>query len=300
MKRFFLLACLLLASFNVSSAIYVVHDDEESAVRSLTFQLSKLLPTDVPIIPIRRLLLMQNVSQLEKNDLVVTVGADSFRQLCSIPLKSAMVAVFIGQEEYLNIQPRCSVPSSAVFSGAPLEKRLTLLNAIWFDRKPLSVIYSDSLFIDEVRMQRQAAQYGFEFQFLKTATDRLSVLRSINFVLEDSTIIFSLVDTELYKNGNAQDILRLLFHKRQIIIGPSLAFVQAGSLFAVYSDTSTKLSALAGHIMLWNKEKRLPAPSYPDLLRVSFNPYLIKFHGVVLPSPAFLKEKYGLCSEKMC
>lgn len=294
------MTCLVFASFNVTSAIYIVHDAEESSARSLTFRLSKILSTDTPIIPIRRVLFMQNMSQLEANDLVVSIGAESFRQLCSKPLKNTIIAIFIGQEEYLTTQSQCSVASSAVFSGAPLEKRLMLLKSIWFDRKPLSVIYSNSLLIDESVMQTQAAEYGFEFQFFKTATDRLSVLKSVNFVLEDSTIIFSLVDTDLYKNGNAQDILRLLFHQRQIIIGSSLALVQAGALFAIYSDTGSKLNALVERIVMWEKDKVLPNASYPDTLRVSFNPYLVKFHGIVLPSSTYLKEKYSLCAEKQC
>ncbi|WP_421850655.1 hypothetical protein [Marinomonas sp.] len=130
--------------------------------------------------------------------------------------------------------------------------------------------------------------------------DRLSILKAVNFVLEDSMAIFSLVDTELYKNGIAQDILKLLFHKQRIMIGPSFAFVRAGSLFAIYSDTDTKLGMLADRISTWQSKGVLLDAVYPDKLRVSFNPYLIKSYGVVLPSPSYLKDKYGLCSETGC
>jgi hypothetical protein len=299
-KRIFIFIILSLTSINVSAAIYVVHDIEESSARSLAFQLSKLLPANTQLIPVRRSLFIQNASFLKSEDVTVAIGSESFRQVCSSVSEGAVMAIFIGKEEYLKARPQCGLPNSAVFSGAPLDKRLALLEAIWFDRKPLAVLYSDNLLIDVHNMQEQAAQHGFEFQFIKTEVDRLSVLKSVNFVLDGSAVVFSLVDTELYKNGIAQDILKLLFHKQRVMIGPSFAFVRAGSLFAIYSDTDTKLDILANHISMWQTKGVLLDAVYPDKLRVSFNPYLIKSHGVVLPSPSYLKDKYGLCSETGC
>ncbi|SHE62248.1 hypothetical protein SAMN02745753_00526 [Marinomonas polaris DSM 16579] len=299
-KRIFIFIILSLTSINVSAAIYVVHDIEESSARSLAFQLSKLLPANTQLIPVRRSLFIQNASFLKSEDVTVAIGSESFRQVCSSVSEGAVMAIFIGKEEYLKARSQCGLPNSAVFSGAPLDKRLALLEAIWFDRKPLAVLYSDNLLIDVQNMQEQAAQHGFEFQFIKTEVDRLSVLKSVNFVLDGSAVVFSLVDTELYKNGIAQDILKLLFHKQRVMIGPSFAFVRAGSLFAIYSDTDTKLDILANHISMWQTKGVLLDAVYPDKLRVSFNPYLIKSHGVVLPSPSYLKDKYGLCSETGC
>jgi len=285
---------------NATAAIYVIHDTEESSVRSLTFQLSKLLPTSAQLMPVRSTLFMQNPSFLKEDDVMVTVGAESFRQVCSLVSEGTVMAIFIGKEEYLKIQPQCSMPVSGVFSGAPLDIRLKLLEGIWFDGNSLAVIYSDQLFVNEEEMSNLADQYGFVFRFLKTKTDRLSVLKSVNFVLEDSALIFSLVDTELYKNGIAQDILKLLFHKQKLMIGPSFAFVRAGSLFAIYSDSEAKLQTLAERLIMWDTKGVLLPAAYPDRLRVSFNPYLIKSHGVVLPSSSYLQNRYGLCAETQC
>jgi hypothetical protein len=299
-KRILFIVFLLLSSINGWAAAYVIHDIEESSVRSLTFQLSKLLPPDMTLLPVRRSLFQQNAAYIKDDDILISVGVDSFRQVCESDSKGVVMAVFIGKEEYLKIRPQCSIPSSAVFSGAPIEKRLALLEAIWFDKKPLAVIYSQHLQVDEQAMSRQAEQYGFEFQFLKTETDRLSVLKSVNFVLDESMMIFSLVDTELYRDGVAQDILKLLFHKQQVMIGPSFAFVRAGALFAIYSNTEAKLQALAERIVMWQTKEVLLEAQYPETLRVSFNPYLIKAHGVVPPSASFLQDRYGLCSETGC
>nr|WP_264193985.1 hypothetical protein [Marinomonas algarum] len=278
----------------------MVHDTEESAARALSFQLSRQLPVDTKVTPVRRTAYIQNIAQIEKDDIIVPIGVDSFRDVCMVTSQGVVMALFVGKEEYENIQARCSVSTSAVFSGAPLEKRLVLLQAVWLDRKPLAVLHSDTLLLDEQGMTSKAAEYGFKLLFFPTPVDRLSVLKSVNFVLEDASMIMALVDTQLYQQGIAQDILRLLFHKRQVIIGPSLPFVRAGSLFAIYSDTEAKLATLVNHLTLWQKQGVFHEARYPDKLRVSFNPYLIKSHSVVLPSASYLKEQYGLCSDIDC
>ncbi|WOD07952.1 hypothetical protein [Marinomonas sp. GJ51-6] len=84
------------------------------------------------------------------------------------------------------------------------------------------------------------------------------------------------------------------------MIGSSFAFVRAGSLFAIHSDSRSKLTALAERILAWDDNKFLMDADYPDTLRVTFNPYLIRSHGVVLPSASYLKDKYGLCADTQC
>jgi hypothetical protein len=284
----------------VPASIYIIHDAEESSVRALAFQLSERLSSVSQPTPIRSAFFHRNITSIKSNDIMVAIGVESFHQVCSTAKNGVVIAIFIGQEEYSKIQQTCLIPSSGVFSGAPLDRRLAILEAVWLDRKPLAVLYSDDLLIDKGAMKNTAAEYGFELQFLKTNTDRLSVLKSVNFVLEESEVILSLVDTKLYQNGIAQDILKLLFHKQQIMIGSSLAFVRAGSLFAIHSDSGSKLVALVDRIQAWNDGGVLIEAGYPDVLRVSFNPYLIRSHGVVLPSASYLKDKYGLCSETQC
>lgn len=291
---------LLLYSTTPLAAVYVVHDTEESSARALSFQISRLLSIDSTVIPVRRAVFLTRSADITETDVIVTVGINSFRGVCRVASKGVVVALFIGKEEYDKIHSDCTLSTSAVFSGAPLDTRLRLLQGIWLDRKPLAIVHSDALLVDQQAMMRKGAEYGFEFRFFETATDRLSVLKSINFVLEDSAMIFSLVDTELYQKGVAQDVLRLLFHKRQVIVGPSYAFVRAGSMFAIYSDTQAKLETLAAQVSAWQAKGTLLSPSYPYRLRVSFNPYLIKAHSVVLPSASYLKEHYGLCSEEDC
>lgn len=299
MKRLFLILALMLVSVCVPASVYVVHDTEESLVRSFVFQLSERLPDAVEITPVHYTFFGDSLSDLRDN-ILITVGLDSFRKVCLSASEGVVMATFIGKEEYQALQLGCSLPTTAIFSGAPLAKRFNLLKDIWGDKKPFTVLHTDNLKIDQWLMMDEAAQYGFELQFLETKTDRMSLLGAVNFALENSEAIFSLVDCKLYGQDVVQEVLRLLFRKQKVIIGHSIAFVRAGSLLAIYSSREAKLNTLTEYIEVWLNDGTLKEAAYPDRLSVRFNPYLIKLHSIVLPSASYLKDQYDLCSDKQC
>lgn len=286
--------------FTPRPPVYVLHDTEESSVRSLSFQLSKRLSTTEPPIPVRQTFFLNNIARIKSQDVVVAIGVQSFKQACLAMSRGAVIGLFIGQEEFYSLSKNCGIAHSAVFSGAPVEKRLALLQAIWLDPKPLAVLFSDALQLDQTQMQQQAQEYGFEFVFWQTKTDRVSVLKSVNRLLEDSELVFSLVDSQLFQQGNAQDILKLLFHQQKVMVGSSFAFVRAGALFAIHSDAEAKLTLLSEQVSRWQATGVMSAAAYPSPLRVSFNPYLVKAHGIVLPSKLYLKDQFDLCSDSQC
>ncbi|MGR0277594.1 hypothetical protein ACUM5Y_00935 [Marinomonas dokdonensis] len=287
-------------SWSAWADIYVIHNTEESTIRSLTYRLSNMLPVKAPVVPVRLPIFLANTDYFKEDDVFITVDVDSFQQVCELPLPNPLFASFIGKEEYEHVKDHCTKETSAVFSGAPLERRLALLQRIWLDNKPISVMYSDYLKVDEVAMSRLGAEYGFEFQFQRTHTDKVSVLRTVNHLGENSKVIFSLVDSNLYREDVAKDVIKLLFDIHHVMIGPSYPFVRAGALFAVYSRTDEKLKRLVRMLIAWQTGKVMLPANYPSELRVSFNPYLIKAYGMVLPTPASIKLNFDLCSESYC
>ncbi|MCV2403321.1 hypothetical protein OFY17_10555 [Marinomonas sp. C2222] len=300
MKRIFTLLICLFWSVSASSSVYVVHDIEEGSARSLVFQLSELLPSKTQLIPIRNIFLKPNLDHVKHDDMIVAIGVDSFSEICEYATQGNVIAAFIGKEEYLKVKQTCSIPSSAIFSGAPLEIRLSLLQSIWFDKKPMAVLYSDNLFINKEEMLQYAYNYGFRFRFYKVESDRLSATKVVREAIAESDLIISLMDSQLYNNRTSQKIRKILFQNNKVIIGASFPTTHSGALFAIFSNSDAKLNTLASYVESWVEGSNLLPPSYPNELRVNFNSFLVRAHGLVLPSSAYLKSAFGLCSEAHC
>ena len=252
---------------------------------------------------------MESISTIEyrqrdRNSLpmiVVAVGLSAFRVVCDAHPDKILIAILIGKEEYLSTSKACNSKSTAVFSGADLSLRLEVLKYILPNISRLGLVYSNRLNLDEAYYQEQARFHDLNFVFSPTPSDRNSIIKIMNHTVMNADVIFSIIDSELYQPQIIQDVLRLFFRQRKIMVGPSNNFVKAGALFAIYSDAEEQIKSLAGIlIQLQGNPYKIISPLYPPNLKIVFNPYLVRSFGLVLPSEKYLENNFGLCPESGC
>lgn len=234
-------------------------------------------------------------------EIIVTVGLTVFRTVCKAHSDKRIVAIFLGREEYLSVKDGCLSSSTAIYSGANLALRLRVLKYILPNVNRLGLVFSQSLMLDEAYFQEWAALHELSFIFSPTPNDRASIIKAMNNTVAGTDIMFSLIDSELYRPQIIQDVLKLFFRQRKIMVGPSNNFVKAGALFSIYSDAEEQIKLLANVLSHYNK---YPAsniePFYPSNLKIVFNPYLVRSFGLVLPSVKYLENTFGLCPESGC
>ncbi|MFT2109656.1 ABC transporter substrate-binding protein [Marinomonas sp. 2405UD68-3] len=232
---------------------------------------------------------------------VIAVGARAFRSVCKAHSGKKIVAVFIGQEEFLSESQTCVSSTTAVFSGADLSLRLRLFKHILPNISRLGLIYSESVRLNEAYYQAQAALYDLRFVFSSVPNDRNAIIKTINRILVDTDVLFSIIDTDLYQHQTIQDVLKLFFRQRKIMIGPSNNFVKAGALFSIYSDAEEQIKELTNILVQYDQDVHQNIPAlYPRNLKIIFNPYLVRSFGIVLPSSEYLENTFGLCAESGC
>lgn len=293
MRRIFivLIGCMLQVLAHAST--YVYHDGRETVSRVLSLSLSASTDFDVPA-------LQSPEDQLVDGDLVITVGRDSFQQVCEVDQSVVLLALFLGEEEYLQLKQQCSKPSTAIFSGAPMSLRLDILSTFWEDHAPLAVIYSEGL---NVSNETLGVAEDKRFEIIMSAIplgSREEKLKSLTNALERSNLVLSLYDSMLFDAQFSKDAIRLIFHKKKSLAAHSLQLVRAGALFSVYSTSQDKLALASSYIDVFKDSATLLPSSYPFPLTVAFNPYLIRMYGLVLPTDQFLIEKFGVCPESGC
>lgn len=279
--------------------LYLLHNTDDRTARLVEYRVRTLLSEDrLQLLALPAL--TRGEVQFNSSDIVVAFGLSVYREACRAePRGQTIVAMSLGEDEYRQTTP-CRSPATAIFVGAPLEKRIQLLKQVWPNESKIGVLYGDKLALAEEEYSRLAKKYDLEMLFYKTTVDKSSVIRTLNNLLSQTSVILSVPDSRLYNAELAQDILRLLFRQRKVMIGPSLNFVKAGALYAIYTDFDQQLMRLGEVLDELRLPGPLPDPSYPAQLKVSFNPYLIRSLGIVLPTQEFLFNQYGLCPESGC
>ncbi|SBS26544.1 hypothetical protein MAQ5080_00548 [Marinomonas aquimarina] len=277
----------------LSAGTYVFHDGRETVSRVLSMSLSASTSYQVPV-------LNNPSTQLADGDLVITVGLHSYAQICASTAQVAIIALFLGEEEFALAQSQCSKSSTAVLSGAPLDQRLNVLQSFWEDHAPIAVVHSDALSLSD-RSLRMTKLYEVEvYSYPVVAEERAEKLKALTEVLENSNLVMSLYDSALFDTQFSKDAIRLMFHKKKALAAHSLQLVRAGALFALYSTSQDKLSLVSSYIKVYEASGTLMPPSYPNPLRIAFNPYLIRLYGLVLPTDRYLFSEFGLCPESGC
>jgi hypothetical protein len=276
-----------------SAITYVYHDGRENVSRVLSMSLSASSHYQVSV-------LNNPQQQLIDGDLVITVGQHSFKKVCESSKQVSIVALFLGEQEFVQAQAGCSKPTTAVFSGAPLALRLSVLKTFWEDRAPVTIVHSPNIALGEDLVEL-SEKFGVALQSQVIQTgDREQTLKDLTTVLESSNLVLSLYDSVLFDAQFSKDAIRLMFHKKKALGAHSLQLVRAGALYGIYSTSQEKLSLVSSYIHVYESSQTLMPPSYPMPLRVSFNPYLIRMYGLVLPTDRFLIDELGVCPELGC
>ncbi|WP_156490818.1 hypothetical protein [Marinomonas atlantica] len=293
MRRIFIVIIGLFFQVLAHASTYVYHDGRETVSRVLSLSLSASTNRDIPA-------LRSPDKQLIDGDLIITVGRDSFVQVCDVEQQVVLIALFLGEEEYSQLKQQCSKPTTAIFSGAPISLRLNILNTFWEDQAPIGIIYSEGL---DVSNETLGVTEDTRFEILTSAIplgSREEKIKSLTSVLDRSNLVLSLYDSMLFNAQFSKDAIRLMFHKKKSLAAHSLQLVRAGALFSVYSTSQDKMALTSSYINVFEASATLMPSSYPSPLKVAFNPYLIRMYGLVLPTDQFLMDKFGVCPESGC
>lgn len=97
-------------------------------------------------------------------------------------------------------------------------------------------------------------------------------------------------DDAIYNPRTIKHILLTAYRRNKIVIGPSQAYVKAGSLASSYAPFTEMAALGANMIEQYFSTGELPAPSYPQIYRVEVNDQVARSMNIPLPERAFLSR----------
>src|SRR5690606_8281655 len=112
--------------------------------------------------------------------------------------------------------------------------------------------------------------------------------RPLQQVLQDSDLLLAIDDSQLYNSQTAKTILLSSYSRQRAVIGPSAAFVKAGSLASSYSDQADWLATLAP--LLDQPSQEWPSSLYPQHFTVISNRPVARALGLAPPDEPQLQR----------
>jgi len=195
------------------------------------------------------------------------------------PTDSPVVAVFVSRE---SAQRRSAILKSAIYVEPPLSRQITLSKILLGFDVRLGVLVSDAFAAsaaDEVaKVQRE------EFVNIYPLSDLNNLNRTLIELLADNQALVGVYDSELYSPGNIKNILITAYRQNRPLIGPSSAYIKAGSLASTYSDLDDVSKRLIEILSAGLNNKQWAKQDYNPYFQVRYNEQVGRSLNLSLPN----------------
>lgn len=207
----------------------------------------------------------------------ILAGPEAHTQAATVRLMQPSVAVFVSREQS---QPHLAVLRSAIYVEPPLVRQLALARLLLGEQRPLGILTSDqaswSSSLAHVGLARTTPYFVDQYDSLNHALTQL--LRTNAAVVGD-------YDLALFSAENIKTILITAYRHNKPLIGPSSAYLRAGSLASTYSDVDDVAQQLLQMMTHFQQHDVLLTADYNPYFKVRFNEQVARSLNIPLPDP---------------
>lgn len=115
--------------------------------------------------------------------------------------------------------------------------------------------------------------------------------RQVGEVAPSADLLLAPADPRLYSRDNLRPVLLAAYRQNRVFIGPTPAWVKAGSLASLYASPETLAADVADAVRAWQQAGRWPAPAPASRFDVLTNPQVARSLGLRLPDiPALTRS----------
>lgn len=174
---------------------------------------------------------------------------------------------------------------SALYWTPSLAMQLTLIKAILPAANRVGMLVGQGS--EDQSWLRIFKQYAKEqgIEVVIQIVDKSRIGRQVSELAVSTDVLLAQPDAYIYNRETIRFILLAAYRQNTALIGPSLAFVNAGSLATLYASSSTVNQEVAQRVNYFIKQKKLPSVGRIKKVDVAVNAQVAKSLGVqILPT----------------
>lgn len=213
---------------------------------------------------------------------VIALGPRAFETVKSENRNLPLLALFVDQTVVSASRSHPDANLSAVLNDPVLERQLATGKAILPHSTRVSMIarpdtrhlYDDLL--------KTLPEFGMEGRlFIVSSAERLipTLIQALNY----GDFILAASDDDVYNPRTIKHILLTAYRRNRIVIGPSQAYVKAGSLASTYTPLSDIANMAADYVTQYWETGKFPKPDHPAQFGIDVNRQVGRSLNIPLP-----------------
>lgn len=213
---------------------------------------------------------------------VIAIGPSAFSRVRQANRNIPILAMLVEKELVDSFAERSPGQISAVLYDVPLLRQALTGKSILPQATKIALLATSSTATIYEPLIDQLPDYGLEARlFLVDGNDDLipTLVRALGY----GDFLLAASDDLIYNPRTIKHILLTSYRRNRIVIGPSQAYVKAGSLASSYAPFPVMAKVAAEFLDAYFTDGALPAPAYPDTYKVEVNKQVARSLNIPLP-----------------
>lgn len=271
----------LLLSFPLNAAentVVLVAERESPALENLYKNIKKIAPnfnykistSSAPV----------NISP---TNFVIQLGA-KMPSYVDLSQHKRTIAILVTKEQSQDLAVQ-----SSIWIEPPLSRQLELANLVIAGDEKIGLLVSNGESMKEQLQEFTEAEKAM----LKVVN--LSEYKNINqalyHVLKDTRLLLGQYDRDIYNAKNIKNILITSYRQQKVLVGPSRAYLKAGSFTTTFSDLKHIAQRILDVITQYNNSGEWLAADYNPYYRVLFNQQVARSLNIRLLDKVMIEQE---------
>jgi hypothetical protein len=265
---------------------------QESPARTVYFAGSGNAPLDQHLAQLLKGELEPAISLIEVSDdqlatldtgPVITVGPAAFSRARQANRSAHILAMLVDKSFISGFAERSPGQITGVPYDVPLIRQALTGKAILPQATKIALLATaDSVELYEPLID-ELPTYGMSARiFLVDNNEKLipTLVRALGY----GDFLLAAPDSAIYNPRTIKHILLTAYRRNQIVIGPTQAYVKAGSLASSYAPFPEMVQLSNDFLQTFFETGQLPEPAYPEDFRVEVNAQVARSLNIPLPS----------------
>jgi len=223
---------------------------------------------------------------------VVALGASALSGLQRPGEQFPVLATFVGRQYMQAYSAGHGGYISAIYHDVPLLRQALIGQAILPRASRVALIATPETVSLYEPLLQQLQDYGLEGRIFLITAD-YSLIPVLVQALEFGDFLLATPDRAIYNPRTIKHILLTAYRHNRIVIGPSRAYVKAGSLASGYFSFPVIVRMAARYLETYFDTGAFPLPACPDEYRVEMNLQVARTLRIPLPSHQKIQDLVG-------
>ncbi|KPQ01612.1 ABC transporter substrate-binding protein [Marinobacter sp. HL-58] len=213
---------------------------------------------------------------------VIALGPEAFARVRQEDKNVPILALLVDQSFIEGYAERSGGSVSGILYNPPLLRQAIAGQVILPQATRVAMLARPDTVELYEPVTEQLSAYGLKGKvFVVSSDEKLipTLIRALNY----GDFILAAPDNNIYNTRTIKHILLTAYRRNRIVIGPSQAYVKAGSLASTYTPLTEIAELAASFIEQYRSDGRFPPPAYPDNFSIELNQQVARSLNIPLP-----------------